>query len=181
MAILKSHHPFAALLILTYFLNINNVFSQDTIKWSPTYNLNWEDFQGTPDTSVESAAITSSGISCKTLFTDTSFTINVFAFFEKRKSWKSKSVNKDILSHEQGHFDIAEIFARKLKIELKNIAPIRASIQSDVNFIVKKINLAKELMQDRYDEETDFGRNFKTQQDWTNFIDAELSKLPAAL
>lgn len=153
-------------------------FSQDIIKWSQLYKLKWTDFRGTPDTTLGLAAVTSSGISCKSLFTDTSFKFDVFAFFEKNKSWKTTAANADILIHEQGHFDISEICCRKLEIELKKLIPRRPTIQADVNNLVKKINLIREQMQDRYDAETDYGRDSAAQQRWATYINGELSKHP---
>ena len=164
-----------SIFVFAHFLCVANVYPQDVIRWSPTYKLQWEDFRGTPDTTMESVAVTSSGISCKTLFTDTSFTFTVFAFFDKGKSWKKEAADVKILKHEQGHFDITEIFSRKLKLELRKLTPLRSSVQSDVNALVQKINLAKDHMQDRYDEETDYGRNSIAQRRWSKFIHGELT------
>ena len=163
-----------SIIVLAHFFCVNAVHAQDIIKWSPTYKLQWKDFWGTPDTTMESVAVTSSGISCKSLFTDTSFTFTVFAFFDKGKSWKKEAVNVKILKHEQGHFDITEIFSRKLKIELGKIVPYRSSVQSTVNAAFENINQARDQMQDRYDKETDYGRNSIAQRRWSKFIRAEL-------
>jgi predicted secreted Zn-dependent protease len=99
----------------------------------------------------------------------------VFAFFVKRTSWKIEAANGNILKHEQGHFDITEVFCRKLKKELSKIIPLRSSVQLDVNALFQQINLANDRMQEKYDEETDYGRDPKAQRRWSKFIHAELT------
>ncbi len=167
---------FTILLFLST-LHANAQIDTNRIYWKLTYKLKWSDFQGQPDTTVEYAAITSSGIKYPYLFNDSSFTFEVFAFFDKQESWKKKLVDSYILEHEQLHFDITELFARKLKEKLCKLIPKRKSIQSDIQSIANKIIQEKDDMQNLYDRETNFSQNVKQQVKWKQKIRLELKLL----
>jgi len=168
---MKKRMPFLLLLLSCL---VGKAFAQDTIYWSPGYKLQWTDFKGTPDNTVEYAAITESGIAYSYSYTGTSFTFKVVAFFAKYKSWKTEKVNSNTLKHEQGHFDITEIFAQKLKTELKKLIPKRITLENDMAILFKKILSEKEEMQKRYDAETQFGTNQVIQVKWLDKIHEQL-------
>lgn len=141
-------------------------YSQDTIIWKSCYKLKWTDFHGLADTSSNYEAITSSGIEYKYSFSDSTFEFSVFAFFDKVNSWKGSSANSETLRHEQLHFDITEVFARKLRKEFSNLKPERNTLKQKIKEMVQNVNNIKEQMQDQYDLETDFGRNKEMQEKW---------------
>ncbi len=91
--------------------------SPDTIYWSENDPLEWTDFKGHPRFEYTSvSALTSSGIvhykGCK----DGLINYKVRAYFEKEKSWVKEEARTDHhLQHEQIHFDITELYARKLR------------------------------------------------------------------
>ena len=82
-----------------------------------------------------------------------------------------------ILQHEQGHFDITELFARKLAKELKEYKFNPRKYQDDVSKIYKKLMDEKEEYQNKYDKETDFSRNKEQQAEWLEKIKDELDEL----
>lgn len=76
-----------------------------------------------------------------------------------------------ILAHEQGHFDITEIFARKLNEALQNYQFNRKSLKRDIGQIYQSIVRQKEEYQKAYDAETDHSRKRKLQYDWLEKIE----------
>ncbi len=96
----------------------------DILYWSSKHPLTWEDFQGIPQYQYEDiSAITSSGIvhykGCK----DGLINYKVRAYFEKQHSWvKEEALTDHHLEHEQIHFDITELYARKLRKALSERA-----------------------------------------------------------
>lgn len=147
---------------------------QDTLYWSPHYKLTWNDFKGKTDKTRKNYAITSSGISYSFHHTDTTFTYQAVAFFDRKKSWKKGTAHKNILEHEQGHFDITEIFARKLKNQLKEVQPKRKTVEAVVTRIAEKIISEKNDYQKKYDLETSFGMNSEAQKKWELIIKKQL-------
>jgi predicted secreted Zn-dependent protease len=91
-------------------------------------------------------------------------------------SW-GRIKNDHILSHEQGHFDIAEIYARKLNKALSAYVFNRNTVSRDVNAIYDDVIKLHHKAQEQYDDETDYSRNFKEQEEWKNRIAAELKIL----
>ena len=94
----------------------------------------------------------------------------VNAYFYPNESWyRPKLCNENTLAHEQLHFDITEIFARKMRDKLQ-----RTSFSDDVKAEVRKIynDILKELQeyQERYDWETNFSRNREKQAEWNQKI-----------
>ncbi|MGZ5190227.1 MAG: DUF922 domain-containing protein, partial [Flavisolibacter sp.] len=75
-----------------------------------------------------------------------------------------------ILAHEQGHFDITEIYARKLNEALQNYEFNKKTFKKDINQIYQSIVREKETFQKSYDEETDHSRNRNLHFDWLNTI-----------
>ena len=148
--------------------------AQDTIRWSPHYKLKWSDFTGLPDTTSGSFALTSSGIRYKYSVTDTLLTFSVVAFFDKKHSWKIAYATDALLDHEQLHFDITEVYARKLKAELAKLRCDKVTVRKAIADLVQRIIDEKDAMQTQYDNETDLGRNVVLQKLWRDRIEGML-------
>jgi len=87
-----------------------------------------------------------------------------------------------ILTHEQGHFDINEVYRRKLQVVLSNHVAegdtaegTKEALQAQINKTAEEIldQLAK--TQERYDEETHHGTDLQGQEAWDQTIDAWLA------
>ena len=148
------------------------LFSQqeEMIPWSSERRLEWADFKGKPFKTAWAAAITASGItyefSSMVENDDVNLDITISTFFYPKESWvQPESSNDVILSHEQLHFDISELFARKMR---KRVAEARFT--KNVKAEIKKIyrDILKELsaFQKKYDYETNFSRNLEKQLEW---------------
>lgn len=167
-------------LILCSFL----CFAQDqpVIAWNESYILSWSDFKDNPDNKDRAVAITASGItfgfSIKQTETQVvSFTTNVLAHFYQEQSWyKQEKANIHILGHEQLHFDITELFARKFRYRISELK-VSNSISSELKKLHNTIKKELTSMQDAYDAETDFSRNVEQQAKWQAQIAMDLVKL----
>jgi len=102
--------------------------------------------------------------------------IFVQSVFDTNQSWFVPEGETDyVLRHEQIHFDITEIFSRKLRKEL-----VEAKVTS-TNFITAKPifdRVFNEMRnrQKRYDQETVRGEKKETQEYWEAIIELELAK-----
>ena len=143
--------------------------------WENDFRLTWADFKGKVPVGDPTAATTASGISysysANLLHHEVHLDFEVNAYFYPNESWyKPDLCNDNTLAHEQLHFDITEIFARKMRNKLQ-----RTSFSDDVKAEVRKIynDILKELQdyQERYDWETNFSRNREKQGEWNRKID----------
>jgi len=149
--------------------------SSETIPWSARRIVGWSDFQGAPVTGTEAVASTSTtlGLSYQLRNGELSFEIN--CTFSKPHSWGSLKTEY-ILAHEQGHFDITEICARKLHQALQDYTFNRRTYKTDLTKIYQQIVDLKENMQETYDQETDHSRRKKVQAEWEARIDQMLAE-----
>jgi hypothetical protein len=166
-------------LIFVFLLFIEttaNGQSQDTIHWRSDYKLKWEDFRGNADSGSRFGAVSSPGIKYSFSANEDSFTVKVICFFIKSRSWV-RVISKTGLIHEQRHFDIAELFARKLRKSFSGYKFKYHTVGIDIDklFLLNKQERAK--MDTLYDEETDFSRNSINQARWNKKIEIELKKI----
>ena len=152
------------------------------IAWEASKRLHWTDFKGIPDTRDDAVAITVSGITFRFSITETDahevvqFSTEVFAHFYPEESWcKIDQANTHILEHEQLHFDITALYARKFRYRISQLK-VSNGIKSQLKHIHKAINIELAQMQNKYDDETDYSRNFQFQAKWKTYIEAELLK-----
>lgn len=151
---------------------------QDSIPWKANYKLKWEDFRGVPDRTSDRIAITVSNIGYTLTYNSYSFKVQVKCVFEKRKSWTT-TLDSTVLVHEQGHFDISEIFARKLRKAFKEYKFNPKTVQSDMKEIFTRINSERRRYNELYDIETNASTNTTMQIYWNNKIAEELKALKA--
>jgi hypothetical protein len=163
-----------ALLFVILACTGNEVYAQDTLHWRKDYKLTWADFKGKPDSASRNLAISSTGISYSCRYSDTAFRYFAIAFLDRNKSWKKHLAGISILKHEQGHFDITEIFARKLYSAIGDLQPSKKTIEKTVSRLAEKIIQQKNDFQKKYDTETNFGMNKEAQARWESMIEKEL-------
>ena len=173
------------ILVVFAFLCIGPVSSDDeVISWRDNIKLSWNQFKAATRSDVSAAAVTASGITFEFSVKETdhhivSFNTRVYAHFYPSKSWYNTDKSDDhILAHEQLHFDITELYARKFR---KQIAQIQTSnkLKSDFRNLHQKINEELELTQNRYDQESDNSINQEFQSKWNQYVSQELNKLDA--
>jgi hypothetical protein len=140
------------------------------IPWSKDYQLQWKDFEAPAKNDDHYDAF----ISCRIDYNQSGNKVNVFCYFKKNESWHIEGKqSEDLLKHEQYHFHIAEVYARRFR---KQIA------ETGVRDISKKfqaqIDESREA-QKNYDEETNHSKNTKAQEKWERYINEELERLAA--
>lgn len=149
----------------------NNEF----IPWTVRRDLSWDDFQGAPQHNTDAVASTSTSLGISYQLRNGELTYEVTCNFSKPKSW-GLAKTPYILAHEQGHFDITEIFARKLNQRLLEYRFNKRTYRQDINNIYQTTVAEKEAMQQAYDGETDHSRRRRFQREWFDRIDQMLKE-----
>lgn len=149
---------------------------QHLIDWSATRKLTWDDFKATPRAGSTNAALTSSSINMEFGYDDNSIQFSIRCRFDKNRSWV-RVRNAAVLAHEQGHFDIAELHARKLNKAFRAYQFNYETVSKDVNGIYDKVMALHQEYQQQYDQGTDYSRNKEKQAAWLKKIAAELKAL----
>lgn len=153
--------------------------SETEIEWSSDRKLTWEDFKGSiPANYGKKGAETSSGISTgKYNWNENKAKVKVYAYFSTSESWTRLQGDELALKHEQGHFDITEIYARKLRSIVDNKKFKRSSFTKCFHDIYNKNEAEKNAYQLLYDKETNHHINREKQLEWDNKIAEELQAL----
>ncbi|GEQ86700.1 hypothetical protein ULMS_22080 [Patiriisocius marinistellae] len=165
-------------ILLTSFVGAQN--ENEKKEWKEGERLAWEDFKGVSENIAGYVASTNSGISFSygMQSRDGVIKINydIKTHFYPNASWfKKGQVNEHILLHEQAHFDISELFARKLKMKF-------ASLAQDETFKNKAAKIYKENeksrvdFQNKFDKETDHSKNIEQEKKWESYIAAQLKE-----
>jgi hypothetical protein len=148
-----------------------------SFSWSEK-QLTWDDFRGKPHTKSRVGAITYSGIKYSYEQSGSSLSMKVVATFDPDLSWYNKSTaNEYVLRHEQLHFDITELYARKLRAALKQISPKAAKPSAIAEKLYDKFFSESRDYQDLYDHETNHSRNEARQAEWDKKISSALKEL----
>ena len=105
-----------------------------------------------------------------------SFSSEVYAYFYPDQSWfKIEQADDHILGQEQLHFDFTELYACKFRYRI-GLVKLTNDVRVELNKIHTYINVKLSQMQNKYDNETDYSRNFEAQSKWRIYVDAELNK-----
>jgi hypothetical protein len=151
--------------------------SEKHILWSQARKLEWKDFKGKVPSRTQMAAESNLQISAEQEKSTTdSFIVTVRAEFIKSNSWV-RIKDGAILAHEQGHFDITEIFARKLRKEFKETSFTSRNFNSTFSKLYSKTWNDYRAMEKQYDKETDHSRKYEKQEEWFVKISTELKML----
>lgn len=160
--------------LLAAWWNTDNIeIAPNRLQWSKERRLEWSDFQAAPPETryLRIAALTSSLIQYRYFCTpQDTLQITIKAVFLKDESWvRPLGKTTDCLRHEQTHFDITELYARRLKHCLAQ----RTYTCRDVAILeaeVKKILDEWRDTQLRFDDETHYSLHTIAQKNWESYI-----------
>ncbi len=153
-------------------LTATRVHAQNAIPWSPAVKLSWDDFRSAPDPALPFTAYTHT--TTKWHFhwdRNGRLSTTVDCYFLEDESWKrpERNLTPYLLQHETGHFNISEVFARKLQEAFDNYTLTHRhseNTQSDLDMIYKSVMEQKKAVQAQYDEQTNHAKNKEAQEAW---------------
>jgi hypothetical protein len=156
-----------------------------TFEWKEHSKLSWEDFRGpVGNPNDATVAVTHCGMGFKTGSAKDGEKpeITVFNKFYTEKSWVMGDAKlPEILEHEQGHFDLCELYTRKLRVELEKVDFSKPNARKTMYDVYYQVNAEYEERQQQYEDETTHGTIDKEQKRWTATIGQELNTSGDAL
>ena len=132
-----------------------------TLKWSVSYVIDYNRDKGSWYGYIDTSAI------------------NVTNTMEPFLSWAAaQGKSPAVLNHEQRHFDLYEVYARKLRILLASphatgstTDAVRTALKAQINTTASAVLDMASQMQSLYDDETAHGTNADMQASWAAKID----------
>jgi len=149
--------------------------NEELIRGNENQRLTWADYRGKPKENSDAAASTATYLGFEFNVGKNGFDYKITCTFSKTKSWGLHKTDY-ILMHEQGHFDIAEIFARKLNKKMSEYRFDKDNFKEDLKEIYQSVALEKDAFQNQYDEETNHSIKKEKQAEWLKKINELLKE-----
>jgi len=159
------------------------VARNEAVPWSAKRPLVWADFRATPPATSSAAAETAYTLFHGARCTRSRFEFLVVAAFRPKASWVRPAVLKvpadsaRALRHEQTHFDIAELHARRMRRYFAEmLSPCQASTEQ-IQSLADRFIRDERATQERYDAETNHSREAARQSSWDKDVASQLQAL----
>jgi hypothetical protein len=154
-------------------------FKNDTIIWKKDSLLKKEDFKSKGKGKNGPLGYTNTFLFLYPNESNGVLVFSVEAVFVMSKSYITQ-YSDYILKHEQLHFDICELYARKLRkmIADKDFKKVH-NVQEVIQQMYNKVSAEFIKEEDKYDNDTNHGLNAAKQQVWADDIQKQLQELDA--
>lgn len=170
---------FIAMILFPFLLigqESTSASAKNVLYWSEDQKLVWTDFDALAERYSEHAAFSVVGFEGRMDFNGKKYQVSIKTYFDKDESW-SKAWTALLLMHEQGHFDLAEVHARKLRKQvLEEIQNGRLTTSGFKAFHEAAMEELKKA-QSEYDQATTFSMDYREQLKWKEQIEEELHQL----
>ncbi|MCX2740410.1 hypothetical protein [Pontibacter anaerobius] len=153
--------------------------TNELLLWTEGDKLTWDDFKGVPkntDYDAGSALMISYTV-CKRSVWNGKVILKVDCTFDRDVSWVSGEKTDLLLSHEQLHFDVAELFARRLRKEFAVNKLNIDNVDNNAKSYSDRIRLEYENFSSLYDIDTQHGTVKEKQLEWEIKVKKELKAL----
>jgi hypothetical protein len=153
--------------------------AESEITWGER-DIIWSDFKGKPKIYSKHAAEIAYAIKLNSVqISKDSLGVKIVAVFLCNDAW-TKTASDTALDHERRHFDLVEIYCRKMRKKLHENTNINTTkLNKEVAAIFDSYKKECEKVQKQYDEETNHSLNYTSQLSWNAKIEKELLSLEA--
>jgi len=158
-------------------------FTREPFEWAAERRLTWADFQGTPDIRSGAVAVTATVVEYEMACTGTEFRWRIVSRFVPRSSWVKPDhlvirQSEQTLLHEQVHYDLSEVHARRARGTLRNLAAPCLLTDAQQNALIQGFHKQADALQEQYDRETAHGTAQRRQREWEVQVEEWLRTIP---
>jgi hypothetical protein len=151
--------------------------------WSAKDPPSWKDFRGPAKRGTTTAAQTESGVTYLIQCRQSRLAFAVLATFSPKTSWVRPDIpgnsvaSRQSLRHERTHFDITELFARRLRRALAGAERVCPGREDEVRRLFDRLAEDSGDEQKRYDHDSAHGMAREAQSRWERNVRASLDSL----
>lgn len=151
--------------------------------WSRSRPLGWADFAAAPPSGGTEGAHTVYSLLYGFQCTKGHFDAGVMAAFLSKRSWvlpevlADPALGKRTLNHEQTHFNLTEVYARRLRLLFASTYNPCGKADSDLRAVADQVVSEERDDQARYDQDTAHGLNHARQAAWDRDVHDLLASL----
>ncbi|MFT6054475.1 MAG: putative secreted Zn-dependent protease [Roseivirga sp.] len=147
------------------------------IAWDEQRPLEWADYPFKRNRTGQYSAITSVKHSVKGYIRKGLPEFDIKVYFDLKESWTADSTDMNLLNHERLHFDIGEVYRRKIETKVKVLQSKNEKRAAVYRTEIKNILSAFNAYSKEYDDESENGRNEAEQLRWQTLVSEELKRL----
>lgn len=155
----------------------DSVEAETMIEWSESRPLEWKDYTYRRIRLKGSMALTMVKHSVKGYLRNGLPEFEIKVLFRKPNSWTSDTTNLELLGHEQLHFDIAELYRRKIEQEIIKLQQKKEKNANVYKAEIKRILTEFNVYSRRYDRESDHGKSKPEQARWKEKVSLGLKEI----
>jgi len=140
--------------------------------WSATERLSWDEYRGPAPIAGSEAARTVYLLQYESRCHGREFTFDVTAVFVPDQSWVKGEIlaspreNVRVLQHEQTHFDLTEVYARRMRKYFAELYDPCGQSDEALDASINRFVREEAAAQQRYDQETENGLRAGSQRSW---------------
>ena len=163
------------------FIMKDDTDSDSMILWTNSRKLIFDDFKGNPPPkcrtdSLRTLAMTGTDFAYDYWSNEEGYVVNLECLFNKNRSWIRPEwrSNEQVINHEQRHFDLAEVYIRKVRKKFldEKLEYLNYYILDSIMFSIDK---ELRVMEQMYDAEAGRLENAQMQRVWDLKIDSMLN------
>lgn len=143
------------------------------LHWEDHYKLQWSDFRGSAEQTAFGDAASTIHLSADPVRKKGKITYDVRAWFIPEQSWCRKK-SENLLEHEQLHFDLAELYARKVRKRIDELNRMGLKDRKEYHRNITRIFEESTTADRKYDRETLHGSRSAKQKEWEKYVQDEL-------
>ena len=170
--------------VLTALVGVGSMQGPDPIHWSATRKLAWSDFKAKAPRQLDGAR---SALGYNSVFgcRDGKLEFHIVAVFVPEESWVTERIRTSGLAspvglrHEQTHFDLKEVHARRIRKMFSELTSPCPRSDDDLYALAERLMRDEAATQDRFERETRAGENESKQIEWERRVRADLDALKA--
>lgn len=161
----------------------DDLAAEHAFAWSGRRRLVWADFQGSPPSDGPEGAKTAYTLFYAWRCRGEAFQFQTIAAFRARASWVKPAIVRDsaesrrALGHEQTHFDLSEVGARRLRRYFSRLAAPCGKSDDELAALARRLVDEEKAEQRRYDAETEHGLDARRQAEWSTETARRLAAL----
>ncbi len=174
------------LLFITLIICSQQLIGQNDsiIFWDEDNKLTKSDFKGSVIDSIKTkqfgitpTAVSFIGLSIIYKHVQGNLQVSIKSYFDRNKSFYRDSIGKSTLDHEQCHFDISELYVRKMRKKISNLKRKNIYTEKAFNAVIDSLNVERYKYNDKFDFDTFYGSIESVQNEWIERIQSELNEL----
>lgn len=156
----------------------NTETEEETIEWEEGRPLGWDDYRLRVFKSNKGQlAITSVRHSVRGYLNEEIPDFEVKVLFIKDASWTTDKDDSALLAHEQLHFDIGELFRRKIVKRINGLRKQGEKQKAIYRYVIRKELSEFRIFSKSYDKATRHGNLKEEQEKWQRDVWEELKRL----